>query len=247
MMFDLNGKRALVTGSTQGIGQAVAKCLAAAGAEVYIHGSRSAEKCQLTVDDIIAKGGKAHVCVADLSEPDAAEKIYSQTGGVDILVLNASLQIRKAWNEITPDEFDTQTVINFKSTLRIIQLMEPYMAENGWGRIVTVGSVQQYKPHKDMLVYAATKSAVMSMVQNLAKQLAPKGITVNNMSPGVIATPRNETALSDAEYAKKVIDGIPCGYAGLAEDCAGAVLLLCSEEGRYITGDDLIVDGGMHL
>lgn len=121
------------------------------------------------------------------------------------------------------------------------------MIKKGWGRIVTVGSVQQEKPHKDMLIYAASKAAQLNMVKNLAKQFAPFGVTVNNVAPGVIATPRNEEALSNKDYAKKVLEGIPCGYAGEAGDCAGGILLLCSDEGRYITGENLIIDGGMKL
>ena len=121
------------------------------------------------------------------------------------------------------------------------------MKEKGWGRIVTVGSVQQNVPHKDMPMYAASKCAIMSLVENLAKQFAPFGITVNNMAPGVIDTPRNAGALSNPEYNKKVMAGIPMGYAGKPEDCAPAVLLLCSDEGRYITGANRDVDGGMKL
>ena len=121
------------------------------------------------------------------------------------------------------------------------------MKEQGWGRILTIGSVQQYKPHKDMLVYAASKCAQMSMVENLAKQLAPYGITINNLSPGVIRTPRNTVALEDKEYEKKVMEGIPCGYTGEPRDCVAGALLLCSEEGRYINGIDLVIDGGMRL
>ena len=153
----------------------------------------------------------------------------------------------KAWDEITSEEYETQMNTNFRSSLMMIQKYAPNMKKNGWGRIVTVGSVQQYKPHKNMPVYAASKAALMNMVTNLAKQLSPFGITVNNLAPGVIAIPRNEAALSDKEYAKQVYSGIPCGFAGEAEDCAGAALLLCSEEGRYINGIDLVVDGGMKL
>lgn len=247
MDFNLAGKKALVTGSTQGIGKAIAVCLASYGADVFIHGSKSMEKCQGVVDGIIKAGNRAACVVADLTKDDCAKTMYEQTGDIDIIVLNASIQYRTAWNQITSEEFDTQMKINFKASLEIIKLYEPYMTKNKWGRIVTIGSVQQYKPHENMLVYAASKEAQMSMVKNLAKQLAPNGITVNNMSPGVITTPRNENALSDNEYAKKVYASIPCGFVGEAEDCIGAVLLLCSKGGRYITGTDLIVDGGMHL
>jgi len=248
-MFNLTGKRALVTGSTQGIGYAIAKCLAAQGAEVIIHGATSYDKCVNAAEKIFSElgGAKLGVIVADLSKPDGAEALYNAVGDVDILVLNASIQYRKKWNEITPEEMETQLQTNFKSSLRLIQLCEPHMEKNAWGRIVTVGSVQQYKPHKDMAVYASSKAAQMNLVTNLAKQLAPLGITINNLSPGVIATPRNDAALADPEYSKLVMAGIPAGFAGTADDCAGAALLLCSDEGRYITGIDLVVDGGMKL
>lgn len=242
-MFNLKGKKALITGSTQGIGFAIAEALAKQGATVYIHGATSMEKCRAAAEKI---EGSIPVCQS-LTAKDGADKLYKMVGDIDILVLNASIQYRKAWDEITAEELDAQIQTNFASSLRLIQLCAPKMKENDWGRILTVGSVQQYKPHKDMLVYAASKAAQMNMVQNLAKQLAPFGITVNNLAPGVIATPRNDAALADPDYAPKVLSGIPMGYAGESEDLAGAALLLCSDEGRYITGIDLVVDGGMKL
>ncbi|MFQ9149445.1 MAG: SDR family NAD(P)-dependent oxidoreductase [Eubacteriales bacterium] len=136
---------------------------------------------------------------------------------VDILVLNASIQCN-AWYEITAEEMETQLQTNFKSSLRLIQLMYPHMKENHWGRIVTIGSVQQYKPHRDMAVYAASKAAQMNLVTNVAKQIAPDGITLNNLSPGVIATPRNADALADPVYSAQVMAGIPAGFAGEAKD-----------------------------
>ncbi len=242
-MFDLHGKRALVTGSTQGIGYAIAKALAEAGASVYVHCSADQKKADTVAREIGAVAG----IVGDLSDASAPAAMYEKTGDVDILIANASVQYRHAWNEITVQEFDTQVTVNFKSTLLLMQLYAPAMQAKHFGRIITVGSVQQYRPHKDMAVYAATKCAVMSLVTNVGKQLAPDGITVNNLSPGVIATPRNDAALADAAYREKVLAGIPAAFAGESKDCAGAALLLCSEEGRYITGIDLIVDGGMHL
>ena len=242
-MFDLTGKKALVTGSTQGIGLAVAKCLAEHGAQVYINGASSYEKCERVAKTI----PNSKIAFQDLSAEDCADKLYDITGDVDILILNASIQCRTAWDEIDSEEFDKQIKINFKSSLELAQRYVGGMKKNKWGRIVAIGSVQQYKPHKDMLVYAASKAAQMSMVENLAKQLAPHGITVNNIAPGVILTPRNEEALQDDDYFKQVIKGIPCGYAGDDKDIVGGVLLFCAEEGRYITGADLVIDGGMHL
>ncbi len=241
-MFDLRGKRALVTGSTQGIGFAISKCLSEAGATVFINGTNE-EKVQ----NAASKISGAMMAVCDLSLPDCADRLYQKTGDVDILILNASIQFRRAWNEITDEEFDKQMAVNFKASLKLIQKYAPHMQKQRWGRIITIGSVQQRKPHKDMLVYAATKSAQENMVRNLAKQLAPFGIGVNNVAPGVIETPRNYEALADREYAKQVLNGIPAGYAGQTQDCTGLVLLLCSDAGRYISGEDIYIDGGMKL
>ncbi len=243
-MFDLTGKTALVTGSSQGIGKAIAALLASQGAKVFVHASSSLEKAQKAASEM---NGETACVVGNLANTDEVENLYKQTGDVDILVLNASAQIRNPWDKVTPEEMEMQLGVNVKANYRLIQLYQPKMKKNGWGRIVTIGSVQQRVPHKDMPLYAASKCAVMSLVENLAKQFAPFGITVNNMSPGVIDTPRNSAALSDPEYNKKVMSGIPMGYAGLPEDCAPAVLLLCSDEGRYITGTNLDVDGGMKL
>lgn len=247
VMFSLNGKRVLVTGSSQGIGMEIAKVLADNGAYVFVHGSKNWDKANAIANIIKEKGGLAQATISDLSEKNGAINLYNQTGNIDILIINASVQIRKDWDEITEDEFDTQVQVNLKASLKLIQLYVPFMKEKHWGRIITIGSIQQYVPHKQMLVYAATKSAQMSMVLNLAKQLAPFGITVNNVAPGTIETPRNENVIQDPIYLKQILDGIPLGVVGQPKDCAPGVLLLCSEGGRYITGIDLLIDGGMHL
>ena len=118
------------------------------------------------------------------------------------------------------------------------------MKKQKWGRIVAVGSVQDKRPHPDMLVYSASKAAQTNMVVSLAAQLAPYGITVNSIAPGVIDTDRNIEALSDPEYAKKVASTIPAGFYGTPEDCAGTVVHLCSDASRYITGQNIYIDGG---
>lgn len=241
-MFNLKNKKALVTGATQGIGYAIARCLADAGATVYL-GGQNPQKVKAAAASI--SGSAAAVC--DLGRPDCAEQLYAITGDVDILVLNASIQFRKPWDAITDEEFDRQIAVNFKSSVKLIQAYTPHMKQQGWGRIVTIGSVQERKPHKDMLIYAASKAAQTNMVINLAKQLAPFGITVNNVAPGVIETPRNYDALADEAYRQQVLNGIPCGYTGEPIDCAGQVLLLCSDAGRYITGENIFIDGGMKL
>lgn len=242
-MFSLRGKKALVTGSTQGIGYAIAKAFLAAGAEVIIHGATSEEKTRRAAEEL----GATRYVTKNLCDPDCAAYLKEKTGNIDILVLNASIQYRRPWDEISPEEFDTQIACNLKATLALMQAYTPAMKTKKWGRIITVGSVQEMKPHPQMAVYAASKCAQLSLVKNIAKQLAPFGITVNNLVPGVIATPRNDGALSDPAYREKVLAGIPVGYAGEADDCAPAALFLASGESRYVTGSEIVVDGGMSL
>ena len=242
-MFDLTGKKALVTGSTQGIGFAIAKTLAAYGATVYVNGAASIEKCRATSQKI----PNSIPLLADLAGKAGIESLYAASGEVDILVLNASVQQKSDWQTVTAEEFDNQMVCNARNSFLLMQTYAPHMKRQGWGRILTIGSINQYRQHPQLAAYAASKSAQFNIVQNMARQLAPFGVTVNNLSPGVIETPRNREALADKAYRKRIENSIPCGCPGRAEDCAGAALLLCSDAGRYITGIDLIVDGGMHL
>lgn len=242
-MFDLKGKKAIVTGSTQGIGFDVARLLSRHGATVFVTGATSMEKCKAASDKI---PGSVPVLV-NLVNPEEIDKMYEVTGDVDILVLNASIQYKHQWDEFTPEEYDMQMDCNVKSTYLMIKKYAPGMKKNNWGRIVTIGSVNQYKQHKELSIYAVTKAAQKKMAENFAPILAPYGITVNNIAPGVIVTPRNTGALADEEFSKKVAAQVPCGYFGMPEDISPAVLLMCSEEGRYITGADLVIDGGMHL
>jgi NAD(P)-dependent dehydrogenase (short-subunit alcohol dehydrogenase family) len=134
-----------------------------------------------------------------------------------------------------------------EKSLVLIQHTVPGMRKKKWGRIISIGSVQESKPHPDMLVYSASKAAQTMMIKSLALQLAADGITVNNIAPGIINTDRNTEALSDEAYAERVKSTIPLGYFGEKEDCAPIVRLLCTEEGRYITGQSIYVDGGKSL
>ena len=240
-------KRVLVTGSSRGIGKAVALRLAKDGFHVIVHAAKNQEKANETCRSIREAGGSAEVLIADLRDAARAAALGQLAGELDALVLNASLQYRTPWEQITPEAAEEQIHCNFLSSLLLIQSAVPNMRARGWGRIVTVGSVQEAKPHPDMLVYSATKAAQTNMVRSLALQLAGSGITVNNVAPGVIYTDRNVEALSDAEYAKKVVSTIPVGYYGQPEDCTGIISLLLSEEGRYITGQSIGVDGGKSI
>lgn len=235
--------RVFITGSTQGIGKALATAFVRNGDEVIVHCSKDMEKAERVRDEI----GAHQAVVCDLSNMDEVNALYEKTGAVDCLILNASVQYKEFWQDITDETFDRQFDINVKSTLKLMQAYYPAMQEKGFGRIVTIGSVNQYRQHGELSVYSATKCAVMKLVEIIAKQVAPFGVTVNNVSPGAIATPRNENVYNDEEKRKAVEKCIPMGRFGTPEDCVGVVLMLCSEQGSYITGIDIVIDGGMRL
>lgn len=237
-------KKAIVTGSSRGIGRAIARRLAKDGYFTVIHCAGNAAKAEETKAMIEKEGGKADVHFADLCDIEKTKEFANVCADADVLVLNASLQYRTPWQEIDTRACYEQLNCNFVSSLLLIQAAAPHMKEKGWGRIVTIGSVQEAKPHPDMLIYSSSKAAQTLMARSLSLQLAPFGITVNNVAPGVINTDRNADALSDPAYAEKVRALIPAGFYGMPEDCAGIVSLLCSDEGRYITGQNIFIDGG---
>lgn len=250
-LFNLKGKTALVTGGSQGIGKAISLVLAEYGANLVINYRSGQELALQTQKEVIALGVDCHLIPCDLFEVNSTKTIsgYLKENKleIDILVLNASLQIRKNWDEVTAEEFEKQININLRASLFLIQELFPAMKEKNWGRILTLGSVQQIRPHQQMIVYAASKAALLSMVKSLAPQFAPYHVTINNLAPGAIATGRNEEVLADKEYKANVESKIPVGFIGEPSDCAGTALLLCSDAGRYITGQDIFVDGGMGL
>ena len=247
MDYSVKGHLALVTVSSRGIGSAIALELARGGADVIVHCSRPSEKAEEIAAQIREMGRRCTVVAADLTQEDGVRALAQACAGVDILVLNASLQIKKDWQDITREDFVLQTNCNYYASLVLMQAVVPAMEAKGWGRIVTIGSVQETKPHPQMLVYSSSKCAQTGLMRSLAGQLAPKGITVNNVAPGVIYTDRNREALSDEVYARKVSASIPAGFYGEKEDLAGIVRLLCSDFGRYITGQSIYVDGGKSL
>ena len=250
-LFNLKGRTALVTGSGQGIGRATAVLLARQGAKVIINWNSNDAKAAITMDEIKAVGGEYMTWKYDISRPTVKEdfEAWMKEKGltVDILVLNASVQIRNEWEKITPEEFDKQMHTNFRASLQLIQACVPGMRENKWGRIVTVGSVQQSRPNTAMAVYAASKAGIRNLVLTLSVQLAADGININNVAPGCIETIRNVEALSNPAYRKKIENSIPVGYIGQPDEIAATILLLCSKEGGYITGTDIPVDGGMSI
>lgn len=243
--FSLVGRRALVTGSSEGIGRAIALRLARAGAEVVTHGLAANEDA--VASEIAAAGGAARYVAVDLAAPGGAAALAEAAGAVDVLVSNVAMQIVQPLGEVDMAAMSRQFQLNFVAAVELIQLCLPAMREKGWGRIVTIGSVQERQPNPRMLTYAALKSAQVNLVESLARQVAADGVTVNNVAPGVILTRRSTALLTDPAYAAQIKARIPIGYFGAAEDVAGAALLLCGDAGRYITGATIPVSGGMHL
>lgn len=244
---ELTGRRVLVTGSSQGIGLAIAKALVNSGARVCINApSQGAE-----LDLACREAGAAIGIGADLTRPDEVERLVAAVtdalGGADILVLNAALQEKQPWSGFDRASIDRQWEINLAANYRLIQAFVPAMAERGFGRLIAIGSIQQVREHPEMLVYSASKAALESMVRNIARQVAGQGVTCNVLAPGAIATARNREALADAAYRGAVLARIPAGRLGTPEDCADVALFLASDAARYVTGTTLFVDGGMHL
>ena len=246
--FRLNGRTALVTGARREIGRAIALTLATAGARVAVHHAGTpAESSDAAgvVAEIEAAGGEAAAFGQDFARDDAGLHLAGTVAAwspPDILVLNASIELPEDYRSITREHFDRQIAVNLRTTLELLQILVPSMAERGWGRVVTIGSVQQERPHPAMMVYAGTKAAQRNWTVNLARQFGGQGVTVNNLAPGAILTARNRAQM-DTEGAA-LAARIPAGRLGTPDDLVGAALLLCSDAGRYINGQNLYVDGG---
>ena len=244
--FRLDGRTALVTGARREIGRAIAEGLGAVGARVAVHHAGTAEEARDAAGVVAAIGGGAQAFGADFSQAGAAESLAAAVtqafGQVDILVLNASIEILQPVGAIDRAAYDRQMDINVWSTLALLQALVPGMAERGWGRVVTVGSVQQISPAAEMMVYAGYKALQHNWAINLARQFTRQGVTVNNLAPGLIATARNADQI--AARGAQMTARIPAGRMGRPDDLVGAALLLCSDAGDYISGANLYVDGG---
>jgi glucose 1-dehydrogenase len=246
--FRLTGRSALVTGARREIGRAIALGLAGAGARLAIHHAGTAEELRdaaAVVGDIQSMGGEAAAFGQDFAQDDAGHHlaaVVTAWAPVDILVLNASIELPEDFRTITREHFDRQIAVNLRSTMELLQALVPPMAERNWGRVVTIGSVQQEKPHPAMFVYAGTKAAQLNWALSLARQYGGRGVTVNNLAPGAILTARNRDQM--AVEGEALVQRIPTGRLGRPDDLAGAAMLLCSDAGGYINGANLFVDGG---
>ena len=246
--FRLTGRTALVTGARREIGRAIALGLAGAGARLAVHHAGTTEEqsdAAAVVREIHATGAQATAFGQDFAQDGAGQNLAAAVTAwapIDILVLNASIELPEDFRAITREHFDRQIAVNLRTTMELLQALVPPMAERGWGRVVTIGSVQQVRPHPAMFVYAGTKAAQLNWALSLARQFGGRGVTVNNLAPGVILTARNRDQL--AVEAESLVQRIPAARIGRPDDLVGAAMLLCSDAGSYINGVNLFVDGG---
>lgn len=257
--FSMAGRRALVTGGSVSIGREIVRIFAEAGADVAVHSARGADvafgqpdAAGEAVREVRERGRRGVAIEADFAESGEAARCVRDAidalGGVDVLVVCASIQYRTPFLDLPPDEIERQIQINFRATIELLQAALPGMKDNGWGRVLTIGSINQTRPESDLAVYAALKSAQHNLSFNLAKDYAPHGVTINNLSPGLVITERNRWRREDAvKWAEIQKNSAPMRRAGEASEMAGAALLLCSDAGSFITGIDLQATGGRHL
>lgn len=244
-MFDLGGKAALVTGASGGIGGAIARALHAAGATVALSGTRLAPLEALAGE----LGERARVLPCDLSDAGAVEALpkaaAAAMGAVDILVNNAGITRDQLFMRMSDADWETVIAVNLTSVMRLSRGVLRGMMKARWGRIVNVSSVVGVTGNPGQANYAASKAAVIGMSKSLAAEVASRGITVNCVAPGFIATPMTG-ALSDEQKAR-IAGQIPAGRMGTPEEIAAAALFLSSNEAGYVTGQTLHVNGGMAM
>jgi NAD(P)-dependent dehydrogenase (short-subunit alcohol dehydrogenase family) len=245
----IKGRKALVTGSVTGIGHAIAEALGEAGAGIVAHGLDGHEVRQVA-EQWRTKGFDVCESDADLAQPDGAARLNGQLegwGSPDILVINASIEIAETWDSVTLQALEKQGMVNVWSSLLLVQAFLPEMLAREWGRVVALGSIQESRPNPRHIAYAATKAAQTSTVLNLARNVGAPNVTFNVLKPGVISTKRNAAALSDENRHRAILEAIPLGRIGTPKDCVGAALFLCSDQGKYVNGAELHVDGGYRL
>lgn len=249
MLDDLKRKKVLVTGSSTGIGAAVAIEFGRLGADVVVHGNRNAARAQEVADTIIKAGGVAHVVTGDVSDRNAAQKIVDDAvaalGGLNILINNAGGIVQRVTNAAFDNElFDQVYDLNVRSILNVTKAAYPQLKEGGGGSIINTGSIAgRFGGFAGSTVYASAKAAVHSISRNAAREFAADNIRVNTVAPGFIETPFHANTPDFARDAARAT--IAMGRLGTAEDCVGAYIFLASDNmSGYITGQIIDVNGG---
>jgi gluconate 5-dehydrogenase len=248
--FDLTGRTALVTGSSRGIGRALATGLARAGAVVVVHG-RDRERASATAAQIAEEtGGRTHAAAFDVTATDSVDtgigEVEDLLGGTpDILVNNAGLQRRAPIAEFTDEDWDDLVATNLSSAFRCSRRVARGMIERGSGKIIQIGSVQSQLARPSIAAYSATKGGIVMLTKGLTADLAPHGIQVNAIAPGYFATELTQALVADEEFSAWIARRTPDGRWGDVEDLVGPLVFLSSDAGRFVNGQVLYVDGGM--
>ena len=245
-MFDLSGKRALVTGATGGLGGSIAKMLHAQGAHVALSGTR-AEKLEGLAAEL---GEGAFVTPCNLSDGEAVDALPGQAaealgGSVDILVANAGITRDGLLMRMKQDDWDLVQKVNLEAYFRLSKACLRSMMKSRWGRIIGITSIVGVTGNPGQTNYAASKAGMIGFSKSLAQEVASRGITVNTIAPGFISSPMTDE-LNDAQRAATLAK-IPAGDLGTGDDIAAAALYLASQEANYVTGQTLHVNGGMAM
>ncbi|MEU3463468.1 SDR family oxidoreductase [Streptomyces sp. NPDC006733] len=249
-LFSLDGRVAVVTGGSSGIGRAITGALARAGARVVVVARREAELAG-TVDELTDDGCRAAWVSADLSTGDgvraAADAAAAVFGEPDILVNSAGINLRPPLEELDDAVWDATMAVNLKAPHLLGQRFGPGMAERGFGRIIHITSQQAHRAFVQSGAYGVSKGALESLARSQAEAWSPHGVTCNTLVPGFVMTPLNARLSSDPEKVAALAARTMVGRNGLAEDFAGAAVFLASRASAYVTGQAIFVDGGMSV
>jgi gluconate 5-dehydrogenase len=242
-LFDLRGKRALVTGGNSGIGAAMASALGLAGARVVLVARREAE-LQAAAQQLRAEGIEADTLSADLADVAALRAAAQAAGDIDILVNAAGINLRQPFAEVTPEAWQTQLALHLGAPFFLTQALAPGMAARGWGRIVNIASLQSWRAFPNSAPYGAGKGGVVQLTRAIAQEWGGKGITCNAIGPGFFPTALTAPVFADAALAGKHAAQTCVGRNGELADLHGVTVFLASNASNYITGQTLMVDGG---